>query len=169
MSDHKQSKKEKKKKKRKRSAGTDENDFADIPDRPSKDEETKSTLRVIAPEAKPSLASSKAIRGKTDEAFDDFDIEAELLEGENPSVPADELADEGLSEDIKTALHMSSLPIRDAAKAWDLAPFLVANLEKDNYQSFFPIQSLVIPDVIATERHSHIRARDVCVAAPTGS
>jgi ATP-dependent RNA helicase DDX51/DBP6 len=167
VSDHKQNKKEKKK--RKRSAGTDENDFADIPDTSSKDEEMKSTLRVIAPEAKPTLASSKAIRGKTDEAFDDFDIEAELLEGENPSVPADELADEGLSEDIKTALHMSSLPIRDAAKAWDLAPFLVANLEKDNYQSFFPIQSLVIPDVIATERHSHVRARDVCVAAPTGS
>jgi len=136
--------------------------------------DTMCTLRVIAPEAKPALsASSKLIRGTTDEGFDDFDFEAELLEGEVPTVPADEgvveQSVEGLSEEIKSALHMSTLPIKEAAKTWDLAPFLVANLERDSYLHFFPIQSLVIPDVIATERHSHIRARDVCVAAPTGS
>ena len=61
------------------------------------------------------------------------------------------------------------MPIREVAKLWKLAPFLVDNLEKDEYNTFFPIQALVIPDVIASERHAHIRNRDICVSAPTGS
>ena len=71
--------------------------------------------------------------------------------------------------DICTALYMSSLPICQAALTWNLASFLMNNLIKDNYQSFFPIQSVVIPNVVATERPSHLRVCDVCVAAPTGS
>ena len=75
-----------------------------------------------------------------------------------------------LSPEVAAVLHMSSLPIREAAERWKLAPFLVDNLERDGYKSFFPIQSLVIPDVIASEHHARIlRVRDVCVAAPTGS
>ena len=63
---------------------------------------------------------------------------------------------------------MSKQPIEKAAKAWGLADFLVSNLK--DFPHFFPIQSLVIPDVIVTERHAHvIQARDICVAAPTGS
>lgn len=172
---NKKENKEKEKKKRKRATSRKDDDVEANHSSNESNKETKEqfTMRVIAPETKPIVTSSKAIRGKTDEGFDDFDIEAELLEGENQTVPADEThvddATERLSEEIKTALHMSSLPIKEAAKAWNLAPFLVANLEKDQYPHFFPIQSLVIPDVIATERHAHIRARDVCVAAPTGS
>jgi len=52
---------------------------------------------------------------------------------------------------------------------WKLAPFLVDNLKKNSLHSFFPIQAMVIPDIIESERHMHIRSRDVCVSAPTGS
>ena len=72
--------------------------------------------------------------------------------------------------EIQAALRSSQLPIRQAAKLWNIAPFLIANLEKQGHKTFFPIQALVIPDVITSERHCHhIRNRDVCVAAPTGS
>lgn len=80
--------------------------------------------------------------------------------------------------EVQQALQMSQLPIQEAAKQWDLAPFLVDNLLgrhddttlSSHYQHFFPIQALVIPNVIATERYkSHIRVQDVCITAPTGS
>ena len=134
---------------------------------------TQSALRVIAPEATSTVKRRKV--GLTDEAFDDLDVDSELLdtcadEEEAADGPAtSRRRDSNLPEEIKTALHMSSLPIEEAAVAWDLAPFLIENLKQDGYKNFFPIQSLVVPDVIASERHSHIRARDICVAAPTGS
>ena len=30
-------------------------------------------------------------------------------------------------------------------------------------------QVRVVPDIVATERHSHVQSRDICVSAPTGS
>ena len=100
------------------------------------------------------------------EAFDDFDIDVELLDNNVNAldVGADaksEVRDDSqLSEEVRTVLHMSSLPIEEAAAVWDLAPFLIDNLKCDGYENFFPIQSLVIPDVITLEHHAHIRARD---------
>ena len=134
----------------------------------------QSTLRVIAPKQAPPYIKKKNL-GLPDEAFDDFDIDVELLDSNVNAldVSADaksEVRDDSqLPEEVRTALHMSSLPIEEAAAVWDLAPFLIDNLKRDGYENFFPIQSLVIPDVITSERHAHIRARDVCVAAPTGS
>lgn len=135
-----------------------------------------STLRVIAPKATPTGTKRRKV-GLVDEGFDDFDVDQELLDtsvdttadAANDELASSQQNDSNLPEEIKTALHMSSLPIDEAAAAWDLAPFLIENLKRDGYKTFFPIQSLVIPDVIASERHSHIRARDVCVTAPTGS
>jgi superfamily II DNA/RNA helicase len=91
----------------------------------------------------------------TDEGMDDFDETEEINVQKNP--------------EVENALRLSKRPIREVAKLWNLAPFLVKNLEEDEYDTFFPIQALVIPDVIASERHAHIRNRDVCVSAPTGS
>jgi ATP-dependent RNA helicase DDX51/DBP6 len=133
----------------------------------------KTSMRVIAPEQK-SIVPKQTW---TDEAMDDFDVDTYLLDAGDSAEPATEVGDDLLpetaaapSKEVARALHMSTLPIEQAAKAWDLAPFLVENLKQDGYKSFFPIQSLVIPDVISSERHSQVlQCRDVCVAAPTGS
>ena len=65
------------------------------------------------------------------EAFDDFDIEEELLDGERErkggATPSKN--DEVQSDEVKMAVHMSGLPIDQAAKAWYLAPFLISNLK----------------------------------------
>jgi hypothetical protein len=71
-------------------------------------------------------------------------------------------------DEIKAALKIASLPLEQAALVWKLAPFLVENLKRDGFQHFFPIQALSIPDVIASERHYHVQAQDVCITAPTG-
>lgn len=135
----------------------------------SKDKE-KSSLRVIAPEQKfPAVGVKLRRASMTDEGLDDFDVEedrqAKTYEGAAPLTDQQRLH----NAEISTALQLSRLPIRDAAKVWNLPSFLVSNLERDGYENFFPIQSLVIPDVIASERHSQIRVRDICVSAPTGS
>ena len=64
---------------------------------------------------------------------------------------------------------LTFLPIEQVVKAWDLAPFLVQNLKLWR-QVIFPNQSLVIPNVISSERHAQVlQCCDVCVAALTGS
>lgn len=154
-----------KRKKKKRHDKTGTEDTSESQKDDHADEET--TLRVIAPETSGASSTDIKLNTKlTEEAFDDLDITEELIQdnvkedGEEPVDPTDE---------IQTALYMSKQAIHEAAAGWGLAPFLVENLKQDGYKNFFPIQSLVIPDVISAERHAHIRARDICVAAPTGS
>ena len=112
-------------------------------------DQSHSVSNVIAPEQN---ESSFVKRGKiqlnSEEGVDDFDLEDPKTE----NLPLFEA-------EHQTAMEVSRLPIRKAAKLWDLAPFLVKNLEEDEYENFFPIQALVIPDVIASERHAHIRNR----------
>jgi ATP-dependent RNA helicase DDX51/DBP6 len=140
----------------------------------------KSSLHVIAPEAtgkgvSKGITSKQQGSAKTEEeAFDDMDllaleesIDASSAATTNTEYPVD--VSKATSEELQAALRLSKLPIQQAATGWRIAPFLVQNLERDGFDSFFPIQALVIPDVIASERHAHIRAQDICVTAPTGS
>lgn len=120
-------------------------------------DEESAAFDVIAPEQKEDSLDKMRKRIKsTSEGIDDFDHDVQNERGEQ-------------SAEVARAIKLSKIPIKDAAKIWKLAPFLVENLEKDDYNSFFPIQALVIPDVISSERHAHIRNRDICVASPTGS
>ena len=181
-----------KKGKRRRRSGSDEKRShekdADLPP-------PDSSLHVIAPEAKGPVSVQRKSGRIEEEAFDDMELDArevpvarEAQEEErndekfdkspNERAPAKKskertdptsgpMAD--VSDEIRNAIHMASLPIREAADRWDLAPFLVDNLEREGFEHFFPIQALVIPDIIASERYSYIRAQDVCVSASTGS
>lgn len=121
------------------------------------DTEIDPALKVIAPEQKYQGVGDtpRKRRDMTDEGIDDFDNEEQNIDY--------------LSEEIKTAMKLVKLPITEAGKKWKLAPFLLDNLQQDEYTNFFPIQALTIPDIIASERHHHIRNRDICVSAPTGS
>ena len=107
----------------------------------------KPNIHVIAPEQKMSSLMKRERVKLNAEGVDDFDIDQHNTESHSC------IAEHSI------AMEISRLPIREAAKLWNLAPFLVGNLEEDKYQNFFPIQALVIPDVIATERHAHIRNR----------
>lgn len=161
------------------------------------DNHNKTTLHVIAPESQGPYTGDERKHGKIEEeAFDDLEIEPQQDEIKSTTNDDDnnEATQENRKEksndtkgisniekkkeddvsnptpdEIQMAIHMSTLPIKKAAQIWNLAPFLVSNLERAGYQHFFPIQSLVIPDVIKSERYSYIRAQDICCASPTGS
>lgn len=139
----------------------------------------ESTLHVIAPE----VADSRPPGIRNEEGFDDFDID-ELIDGDGAQsntdakgVPDSEQQKETepavtgdlTAREVQMAMRMASMPITDAAKEWDLAGFLIDNLKADGFERFFPIQALTIPDVLASERRAHIRCRDICISAPTGS
>jgi ATP-dependent RNA helicase DDX51/DBP6 len=153
-----------------------------------------SSLRVIAPN-EPAIANKAlaAQRKLTPEALDDL----ELVDVEAGDVIGDDQVGDPIDDDdpnivvvdkfelkepvsssfsgqvspteVATALRMSQRPLDEAAQHWKLASFLVDNLKRSGYDKFFPIQALVIPDVIASERHQHVQVQDVCIAAPTGS
>eukprot|EP00953_Heterococcus_sp_UTEX-ZZ885_P000446 765-Heterococcus_DN1.PRE.1 len=59
--------------------------------------------------------------------------------------------------------------MEEVAAEWGLDARLKAHLQQQGVSHFFPIQISVVPDIVATERHSHVQSRDICVGAPTGS
>ncbi|CAB1116568.1 unnamed protein product [Ectocarpus sp. CCAP 1310/34] len=60
-------------------------------------------------------------------------------------------------------------PMEEVAEEWGLDSRLTEILRREGVKHFFPIQVRVVPDIVATERHSHVQSRDICVSAPTGS
>jgi len=154
-------------------------------------------LRVIAEEQQEPARPSKSLRS-AEEAFDDLDLLEELIEEgphhdrstctaiitvgdsrkdpraaavleEDDAAAAAVLEEDDMRRTILAAQRIAQMPIDEAAKGWKMAPFLLDNLKRHNFEHFFPIQALAIPDVLASERHAHLRARDVCITAPTGS
>jgi ATP-dependent RNA helicase DDX51/DBP6 len=146
---------------------------------------------LIAPKTDGALSSEKNLSNPlTAEAFDDLDLPDDIVMGGTPQDQHQEDEKEEVEEkedsgggssdtvpknfdptdEIQRALYMTTLPIIQAARRWGLADFLVQNLQRDGYINFFPIQALVIPDVIIAEGHmGTLQTRDVCCAAPTGS
>ena len=156
----------------------DESDSSSAPsssDEDDDDDEQPTTLRVIAPSQTVSNAAQMRDKkkqrgaGEIDEAMDDFDTTAYESNLDNTKSGSTTHRD---NASIRNALRLSQLPIDIVAssKHWNLPPFLIHNLSADSYKTFFPIQCMVIPDVIESERNAHLRgARDVCCHAPTGS
>lgn len=147
-----------------------------------KEDVKASSMCVIAPEAKGSVSVQRKSGRIEEEAFDDMEFDEKDIPGEDEIDASNKKGSKGteavsstattaaaLPEEIRKAIQMASLPIREAAAQWDLAPFLVDNLEREGFDNFFAIQALVIPDIIASERYSYIRAQDICVSAATGS
>jgi ATP-dependent RNA helicase DDX51/DBP6 len=92
--------------------------------------------------------------------------------GSEPLESSSASLSEATDEEIRLAKRLMQMPIEGAAAAkfLGLAQFLVKNLMDDGISHFFPIQALVLPDVLASEHHEHAhRVRDVCITAPTGS
>jgi ATP-dependent RNA helicase DDX51/DBP6 len=122
-------------------------------------------LRIVANEVKIPTPSKLP-----QEALDDLDLVNDLIGDEELGHHESSLEiGSVLQAEVQSALSISEMPLDKAAEGWKLAQFLVDNLRRDGFEHFFPIQALVIPDVIASERLSYVRAQDICITAPTGS
>ncbi|KAL3776231.1 hypothetical protein ACHAW5_008262 [Stephanodiscus triporus] len=153
-----------------------ESESSSAPSSSDDEQDESTTLRVIAPSQPVSDAArqrDKKRGAEEDEAIDDFD--ADVIASSHPSSQEKSGSTSTTRRDtsaIRRALRLSQLPIAEVASKqhWNLPPFLVRNLRADSYEKFFPIQCMVIPDVIESERNAHLQgARDVCCHAPTGS
>ena len=147
---------------------------SDSSDDDDQNKEAQTTLKVIAP-SQPTKDSKRNQRNQDylDEAVDDFDADFDIIEN-NDTLSKKSDAPKHLTVDITAAraLRLSKLPIAEVASEshWNLPSFLLRNLQADSYTNFFPIQCMVIPDVIESEQNAHLRgARDICCHAPTGS
>ena len=144
------------------------------------------TLRVIAPSqpvSNDARRRDKNTKGESaeDEAIDDFDADYyDIIESGSSTQQQPTKEGNKKNNTVKQhhdiaatrAIKLSQLSISEVAssKHWNLPQFLVRNLLESSYTNFFPIQCMVIPDVIESERNAHLRgARDVCCHAPTGS
>lgn len=66
-------------------------------------------------------------------------------------------------------MESSAVSINESLNLWKLDPILVENLRKYGVHSFFPVQCLVIPELLKTVSSTVVYSRDLCVSAPTGS
>jgi superfamily II DNA/RNA helicase len=132
-----------------------------------------SMVKVIAPDE--ANQSSNALRKKRmggrggEEGMDDFDIVMNTNgDGNNNNAIMTQE-----KKEFAYALKVAQMPLLEVAtKLWQLPQFLIDNLQHEKHTHFFPIQCLVVPDVIRSEQHCHshtLQTRDICVAAPTGS
>eukprot|EP00970_Alexandrium_tamarense_P005115 scaffold825_cov196-Alexandrium_tamarense.AAC.60 len=154
------------------SSGSDSSSVVSSSDEEGGEKET-ATLKVIAP-SQPIVVDTRNKRRKhddvDDEAIDDFDADFDITGDEKATSASSQ--QKPIDTAASRALRLSTLSIAEVAseKYWNLPDFLIRNLEADSYTNFFPIQCMVIPDVIESERNAHLRgARDVCCHAPTGS
>lgn len=175
-------------------SNTSNSDSSSVPSSSSDEEDDnpldlqQSTLRVIAPSQPISEdvrnRDKKKKQAQEDGAIDDFDDDYDIIEEGSSSTNQQQNTDSPTKSPLiiskatkydsaaNRAIHLSKLPISQVASPsyWNLPQFLVNNLKAGSYTNFFPIQCMVIPDVIESERNAHIRgARDVCCHAPTGS
>jgi hypothetical protein len=114
------------------------------------------------------LEESRKISSSFDNVVMEDKEEMTVVVDENESNSRLDLSQPTIRE-LKQAKKLSNMPLEDAIQRWKLAPFLIQNLLRDGFHKLFPIQCLVIPDVISSDRHSNIRVQDVCVTAPTGT
>lgn len=144
------------------SSNTSESDSSSAPSSSDDDDDEHdepTTLRVIAPF--PTVSNAAQTQDRKRRGAED---ESNLDNTKSGSTSL------RVNASIRNALRLSQLPIDIVSKHWNLPPFLIHNLTADSYKTFFPIQCMVIPDVIESERNAHLRGtRDVCCHAPTGS
>lgn len=65
-----------------------------------------------------------------------------------------------------TARFLAKYGVAKLAEQWNLAPEVCATLTKLNIRSFFPVQAVAIPKILASDSD---RVTDICISAPTGS
>ncbi|KAL4125534.1 hypothetical protein PRIC2_009117 [Phytophthora ramorum] len=71
-----------------------------------------------------------------------------------------------MPEDDATARFLAKYGVAKLAEQWCLAPEVCATLAELKIRSFFPVQAVAIPKLLASDSD---RVTDICISAPTGS
>ncbi|KAL4152345.1 hypothetical protein PRNP1_009278 [Phytophthora ramorum] len=71
-----------------------------------------------------------------------------------------------MPEDDATARFLAKYGVAKLVEQWCLAPEVCATLAELRIRSFFPVQAVAIPKLLASDSD---RVTDICISAPTGS
>ncbi|CAH0477838.1 unnamed protein product [Peronospora belbahrii] len=71
-----------------------------------------------------------------------------------------------MDADDATARFSAKYSVEKLATQWNLAPDVCRTLNNRNICSFFPVQAVAIPKILASDND---RVMDICISAPTGS
>lgn len=81
--------------------------------------------------------------------------------------------DEDFTEDYEgvdtSSDHPNPMSVPESIICWDLNSLLADNLIEDCVENFFPVQRIVIPQLLRNNSRLCVQPRDICVSAPTGS
>jgi ATP-dependent RNA helicase DDX51/DBP6 len=72
-------------------------------------------------------------------------------------------------DDESPAEHPDPMTVTQSLDSWLLDDLIADNLIEDGIDSFFPVQRLVIPQLLRNNARLCVQPRDMCVSAPTGS
>lgn len=73
------------------------------------------------------------------------------------------------ADDESNAEHTDPMTVTQSLDSWLLDNLIADNLIEDGIDSFFPVQRLVIPQLLRNNARLCVQPRDMCVSAPTGS
>ena len=65
--------------------------------------------------------------------------------------------------------HPNAMSVSESISDWELNSLLADNLIEDGVEFFFPVQRVVIPQLLRNNSRLCVQPRDMCVSAPTGS
>ena len=81
--------------------------------------------------------------------------------------------DEDFTEDYEgvdaSSDHPNPMSVAESISDWELNSLLADNLIEDGVELFFPVQRIVIPQLLRNNSRLCVQPRDMCVSAPTGS
>ena len=110
---------------------------------------TKSFAEQLQPSKSGRDESKKVLSQKRTDDDEDF-----IEDDENGSSPSE---------------HPEPMTVFDSQKSWELDDLIVKNLIEDGIDNFFPVQRMVIPQLLRNNGRLCVQPRDMCVSAPTGS
>ena len=71
--------------------------------------------------------------------------------------------------DTSPSEHPELMTVSESKESWELDSLIAQNLIEDGIDHFFPVQRMVIPQLLRNNARLCVQPRDMCVSAPTGS
>ena len=75
----------------------------------------------------------------------------------------------GEDSDEMPSEHPEPVTVEESLECWELDETIAKNLMEDGIDNFFPVQRMVIPQLLRNNARLCVQPRDMCVSAPTGS
>lgn len=91
------------------------------------------------------------------------------IEDKDDKVDTVDVSNQYSLEDNSTPEVFVPVSVQESVKEWGVDPKLAETLIDDGINTFFPVQTAVLPLLLNSAKRPYLQPRDICVSAPTGS